>query len=143
MNWVIVLILSVGPVLTLLGAGLMIWGEGRRRAGRTRTTGVVVDWVRQALGAPADRPLKRNNMPVVRFRTTDGREVQGFPVWASDTGFRRLGKRVEVWYRPEQPDNFVVRRSWLDRPFAPVVAAGLMLTFFAHGLPLLFRTFLD
>lgn len=139
----VLLVLGVGPVLTLLGVGLMIWGEGRRRAGRTRTTGTVVDWQQLGLGPPDERVLKRDALPVVRFVTADGREVQGRPVWAADTGFRRTGKQIEVWYRPGRPDDFVVRRSWLDRPFAMVVAVGLALTFFVHGLPLIFRAFLD
>ena len=135
-----VLVAAVGPVLLLVGLLLM-----RRRddpgPSQAVAEGTVMRWDHTPVGATV-APRELRSLPVVRFRTADGTEVEGLPRWAADRGIYRTGHRVEVRYDRDDPSAFRVRQGWLDRPAAYVVLAGAALTFLTLVLPLALRTFL-
>jgi len=129
--------MALGPAVLVLGVFLM-----RRHDGPTPTQvvvdGTVLRWEHRRTGSTT-APRELRSLPVVRFSTAEGREVEGTPRWAADRGVYRTGHEVEVRYDRDNPTSFAVRQGWLDRPYAMVVLVGVGLTFLTLGLPLLFR----
>lgn len=132
------LVLSLlGPAVVVVGLLLMRRDQGPRPTQEV-SEGTVLRWDHRRLATTAPRELR--SLPVVRFRTTQGQEVEGRPRWAADRGVYRTGHRVEVRYDRDDPSSFVLRTGWLDKPGAYVVLAGAALTFLTLVLPLVLRT---
>lgn len=130
------LLMVVGPAVLVLGVLLM-----RKNAAPTPsqvlTRGTVLRWDHRRVGSTV-APRTLGSLPVVSFRTEDGREVEGTPQRAADRGVYRSGHQIEVRYQRDDPSVFLIRQGWLDRPYAFLVLAGGALTFLTLVLPLVF-----
>lgn len=105
---------------------------------RIHTMGTVVDWDHHRIGV-GPTPEQRRSVPVVRFTTQDGREIESSPSSALDLGIYRTGQAAEVWYDPDDPRDVQVRINGTRRPvLAFVGAAVLALLFLFVALPLIF-----
>jgi hypothetical protein len=103
-----VLVPSLAVVFLLAGASMarLALSHGRRRkaflAGSTRATGTVVG----ARERPdPDSILGRTCFPTIRFRTSDGREVEFESTVGSDAHVRPVGEEVAVRYRWDAPHS--------------------------------------
>ena len=134
------LLMALGPAVLVVGVLLMRRSDAPRPS-QVVTEGTVLRWEHNRIGSTV-APRELGSLPVVAFRTTQGREVEGTPRWAADRGIYRSGHRVEVRYEQDDPTSFAVRQGWLDRPYAYVVLAGVALTFLTLVLPLVLRAFL-
>lgn len=107
-------------------------------AERVQTVGTVVRWDHQRLGV-GDHPGQTRSLPVVRFTTQDGREVEAMPRLALDLGVYRTGQPAEVLYDPEDPQDVEVRINGTRRPVLVMLlalVAGLLFLFVV--LPMIF-----
>jgi hypothetical protein len=134
-----VLLMALGPVVLAVGLMLMRRHDAPRPT-QVVSEGTVLRWEHRPVGSTV-APRELGSLPVVRFSTAQGRQVEGMPRWAADRGIYRSGHRVEVRYDHDDPTSFVIRQGWLDRPYAYVVLAGAGLTFLTLVLPLVLRSF--
>lgn len=105
---------------------------------RVRTVGTVVRWDHRRVG-DGFTPGQTRSLPVVRFTTQDGREVEAMPRLALDLGVYRTGQRTEVLYDPADPQDVEVQINGTRRPLvALAVALVLGLIFLFVVLPLVF-----
>lgn len=70
--------------------------------------------------------------PVVRYRTEGGREVEFVSNVSSDPPAYSVGEKVEVLYRPEQPEKGEIN-SIFQLWFGPMLLGGLGSAFFVIG----------
>ncbi|MGD8148836.1 DUF3592 domain-containing protein [Ornithinimicrobium sp. Y1694] len=105
---------------------------------RLQAVGTVVRWEHGGFGARQGSG-ERRSVPVVRFTTQDGREVEAMARSAVDLGIYRTGQRAEVRYNPVDPQDVVVNINGSTRPwvmFAILGVVGLLVLFVL--LPVLF-----
>lgn len=103
-------------VAAVLGAAASLRRARRRarHAGWTRTDGVVV----AEEGVLNTGSGARSFLPVVRFTSRDGREVEATPRSGTYAGVSRVGRAVTVVYDPQEPTRFDAwpgrdRTGWL------------------------------
>ena len=134
--WLLVFFWAVAAVL--VGVGLRRRQESRRfAASAARAGGVVVDLVSGPPGPQGGVPLA---YPVVRYHTTDGREVVFRSGFGSQPPLWRPGQSVTVLYDPADPEAARVETK-AATVVAPgcFVAVGVGLAAFATVLFLFFR----
>jgi hypothetical protein len=119
-------LIALGALLILVGTARTA-AQQRRFRSWTRTTGQVVD---EPLGVGA-APGRGRRM-VVEFDSERG-PVRGSPRWSTWNGVSRIGRRVDVWYDPQQPDRFDALTGLSDRAGylwylvgAPVLLVGVL-----------------
>ena len=86
---------------------------------RVTTTGTVVRWDHRRVGTTTALD-KQRSLPVVRFTTEDGSEVEAMARVALDLGVYRTGQSAEVEYDVDAPEDATIRLGGLGRH--PVLA---------------------
>lgn len=106
---------------------------------RVTTTGTVVRWDHQRVGGLTAHN-KQRSLPVVRFTTEDGRQVEAMPRAAVDLGIYRTGQSAEVTYDVDDPQDVDVRLGGAGRnPVLLMVGAAVVaLLFLFVVLPMIF-----
>ena len=104
---------------------------------RVTTTGTVVRWDHQRVGGFSTHN-KQRSLPVVRFTTEDGREVEAMPRVALDLGVYRTGLPAEVEYDVDDPEGAHVRLGGIRRHpvLVFVLSAVVGLILFVVVLPM-------
>ena len=138
MSLIPALLTALGPAVLVVGLLLMRRHDGPDPS-QVVVDGTVLRWEHRRIGSTV-APRELGSLPVVRFSTLEGRQVEGTPRWAADRGVYRSGHEVKVRYDSDNPTSFTVRQGWLDRPYAMLVVIGACLTFLTLVVPLLFRT---
>ena len=134
--WLLVFLWAVAAVL--VGVGVRRRQESRRfAASATRAGGVVVELVSGSPGPRGGVPLA---YPVVRYRTTDGREVVFRSGFGSQPPLWRPGQPVTVLYDPADPQaaRIETKAATVVAPGC-FVAVGVALAAFATVMFLFFR----
>ena len=83
---------------------------------------------------------KQRSLPVVRFTTEDGREVEAMPRVALDLGVYRTGLPAEVTYDVDEPQDAQIRLQGAGRhPVLVILGAAVVGLFFLFVvLPMVF-----
>src|SRR5688572_20053585 len=89
-------LMGIGPVVLVVGLLLMRSADAASSSQEV-VEGTLVRWEHRHVGSSTNLG-SLGSLPVVRFRTTDGREVEGKPRRAADRGIYRTGHRVQVRY---------------------------------------------
>jgi Protein of unknown function (DUF3592) len=134
--WLLVFFWAVAAVL--VGVGLRRRRESQRfAASAARAGGVVVELVSGSPGPRGGVPLA---YPVVRYHTTDGREVVFRSALGSQPPLWRPGQSVTVLYDPANPEaaRIETKAATVVAPGC-FVAVGVALAGFATVMFLLFR----
>jgi Protein of unknown function (DUF3592) len=117
-----------GIGLAMLAAALF-WYQSVKAfvAGASVAQGTVVELVRSQSGS--DSPTYR---PVVRFNASDGQAIEFTSKMGSNPPSYRKGEKVEVFYKPADPQNAMIN-GFFSLWGGPVIVGGLGAVFFLVG----------
>lgn len=121
----------VGPLLVLSGLSLSVIAIRTRRAtsatgnrppSHVSARGTVVRW-HHSRRRRASTARASTSLPVVRFRTFDGREIEARARAAIQVGAYRTGHEIDIWYRADDPTNVTAMRPGA---FAAIIGVFLV-----------------